>query len=169
MQFGWPLGLPLVDFLGHGLWEVRTRLPNLIARTIFLVDGETTVLLHGFIKKIRTTPPTTNSQPPANESTLMSIPKNRHRGSTLASFLRKEGLYEEVEAVALKKVISLALARQMNRRRISVSALAKKLGTSRAAVNRMLDEENTSLTLNTLSRAASAVGCEVRLEIFPAA
>lgn len=56
VQFGWPLGLPLVDSLGHGLWEVRTRLPTRIARTIFLVDDETIVLLHGFIKKTRTTP-----------------------------------------------------------------------------------------------------------------
>lgn len=56
VQFGWPLGLPLVDSLGHGLWEVRTRLPTRIARTIFLVDDETLVLLHGFIKKTRTTP-----------------------------------------------------------------------------------------------------------------
>ena len=56
VQFGWPLGLPLVDFLGHGLWEIRTRLPNRIARTIFCADGETLVLLHGFLKQTRTTP-----------------------------------------------------------------------------------------------------------------
>jgi phage-related protein len=56
VQFGWPLGLPLVDSLGRGLWEVRTRLPTRIARTIFLVDDETIILLHGFIKKTRTAP-----------------------------------------------------------------------------------------------------------------
>lgn len=99
----------------------------------------------------------------------MSTPKNIHRGSSFITFLRKEGIYEEAEAAALKKVISAAFARQMDRHGITVSELAKKLGTSRAAVNRMLDEENTSLTLHTLSRAASAVGCEVRLEIVSAA
>jgi DNA-binding Xre family transcriptional regulator len=52
---------------------------------------------------------------------------------------------------------------------MTVSQLAERLGTSRAAVNRMLDEANTSITLNTLARAASAVGCQVRLEIVPAA
>ena len=99
----------------------------------------------------------------------MSTRKNIHRGSKFTDFLRHEGIYEEVEAAALKKVIAAALGKQMDRHGITVSDLAKKLGTSRAAVNRMLDEQNTSLTLTTLSRAASAVGCEVRLEIVPAA
>ena len=99
----------------------------------------------------------------------MSTLKNIHRGSSFTKFLRQEGIYEEVEAAALKKVIAAAFAKQMDRRGMSVSELAAKLGTSRAAVNRMLDEQNTSLTLTTLSRAASAVGCEVRLEIVPAA
>jgi phage-related protein len=56
VQFGWPLGLPLVDSLGDGLWEVRSRLPSRIARTIFFVQDETIILLHAFIKKNRTTP-----------------------------------------------------------------------------------------------------------------
>ena len=56
VQFGWPLGLPLVDSLGDGLWEVRSRLPSRIARTIFFVRDETILLLHSFIKKTRTTP-----------------------------------------------------------------------------------------------------------------
>lgn len=99
----------------------------------------------------------------------MSTRKNPHRGSNFTDFLREEGIYEEVEAAALKKVIAAALGKQMDRHGITVSDLAKKLGTSRAAVNRMLDEQNTSLTLTTLSRAASAVGCEVRLAIVPAA
>lgn len=56
-QFGWPMGLPLVDSLGPRLWEIRSRLPTRIARTIFFVDdNETIILLHGFIKKSRTTP-----------------------------------------------------------------------------------------------------------------
>jgi predicted transcriptional regulator len=95
--------------------------------------------------------------------------KNIHRGSSFTGFLRAEGIYEEVEAAALKKVIATALAQQMTLRGMTVSQLAERLGTSRAAVNRVLDEGNTSITLNTLSRAASAVGCKVRLDIVPAA
>ena len=56
VQYGWPLGLPLVDFLGDGLWEVRSRLPSRTARTLFFVHDGIIVLLHGFIKKTRTTP-----------------------------------------------------------------------------------------------------------------
>jgi phage-related protein len=56
VQYGWPLGLPLVDSLGQGLWEVRSRTATRIARTIFFVSHDTVILLHGFIKKTRATP-----------------------------------------------------------------------------------------------------------------
>ena len=98
----------------------------------------------------------------------MSTNKNIHRGSDFADFLREEGIYEEVEAAALKKVISAALAKQMERKGVSVSALAEKLGTSRAALNRVLDEDNTSITLTTLSRTAAALGCRLNLQIVAA-
>ncbi len=56
VQYAWPVGKPLVDNLGDGIWEVRSRLGNRIARTLFVVvDGEI-VLLHGFIKKQQRTP-----------------------------------------------------------------------------------------------------------------
>jgi phage-related protein len=58
VQFGWPLGMPLVRKLEIGLWEVRSKLPNRIARTIFTVDEGMIVLLHGFIKKSQKTPAT---------------------------------------------------------------------------------------------------------------
>lgn len=57
VQFGWPLGMPLVDNLGRGLWEVRTKLSgSRIARIIFFMDSNTMVLVNGFIKKTRKTP-----------------------------------------------------------------------------------------------------------------
>ncbi len=55
VQFAWPLGKPLVDNLGGGLWEVRSRLGNRISRTLFVVVDEEIVLLHGFIKKTEKT------------------------------------------------------------------------------------------------------------------
>jgi phage-related protein len=51
VQFGWPLGMPLVAHLENGIWEVRTRLSTRIARVLFVLDGGVMVLLHGFIKK----------------------------------------------------------------------------------------------------------------------
>lgn len=56
LQYRWPLGMPLVDSLGDGLWEVRSRLPTRIARTLFFVHHEEIILLHGFIKKTQKTP-----------------------------------------------------------------------------------------------------------------
>ncbi len=56
VQFGWPLGMPLVRKLVAGLWEVRSRLPGRIARVTFTADAGQMVLLHGFIKKSQKTP-----------------------------------------------------------------------------------------------------------------
>ena len=56
VQYRWPLGMPLVRNLGSGLWEIRSALPNRIARTLFFVHDGEIVLLHGFIKKTRKTP-----------------------------------------------------------------------------------------------------------------
>jgi phage-related protein len=55
-QFGWPTGMPLIRKLDSGLWEVRSQLPNRIARVIFTVEDDVMVLLHGFIKKSQKTP-----------------------------------------------------------------------------------------------------------------
>jgi phage-related protein len=57
VQYAWPVGKPLVDNLGEGVWEIRSRLPNRIARTLFAVVEEEIVLLHGFLKKRQQTPP----------------------------------------------------------------------------------------------------------------
>ena len=56
VQFGWPLGMPLVDHLEGDIWEVRIRLDNRIARVLFVIDKHTMILLHGFIKKRQKTP-----------------------------------------------------------------------------------------------------------------
>jgi phage-related protein len=56
VQFGWPLGMPVVRKMEPGLWEVRSRLPGRIARVLFTVKGNVMVLLHGFIKKSDKTP-----------------------------------------------------------------------------------------------------------------
>jgi phage-related protein len=56
VQFRWPLGMPLVDYLGSGVWEIRSKLRNRIARTLFFEHEREIVLLHGFIKKTRKTP-----------------------------------------------------------------------------------------------------------------
>ena len=56
VQYAWPVGKPLVDNLGDGIWEVRSRLENRIARTLFAMVNQEIILLHGFIKKIQKAP-----------------------------------------------------------------------------------------------------------------
>jgi phage-related protein len=56
LQIGFPLGMPLCRSIGDGVWELRSSLPNRIARVLFLIDGQTFVVLHGFIKKSQQTP-----------------------------------------------------------------------------------------------------------------
>ena len=56
VQYGWPIGMPVVRKLDAGLWEVRSRLDQRISRILFTVDDDTMVLLHGFIKKSQKTP-----------------------------------------------------------------------------------------------------------------
>ena len=56
VQFGWPIGMPVVDYIERYIWEVRSRLSTRIARVLFTLEGNTMILLHGFIKKERRTP-----------------------------------------------------------------------------------------------------------------
>jgi len=56
VQFGWPLGMPLVRHVEGDVWEVRSRLSNRIARVLFVLESGSMILLHGFIKKDRKTP-----------------------------------------------------------------------------------------------------------------
>jgi DNA-binding phage protein len=93
---------------------------------------------------------------------------NPRIGSDFDGFLRDEGIHDEVLAAALKKTLALKFADQMKARGVTITSLAKKLGTSRAVVHRVLDADNTSLTLNTLARTASALGCRVKLDIIAA-
>jgi antitoxin HicB len=96
---------------------------------------------------------------------FMTMDKRMRFEDDYTERLREEGLYADVEAAMLKKVIAATLARQMERRGVTISSLAKSLGTSRAALNRVLDPANTSITLMTLARTAAALGCKVKMEI----
>jgi len=89
----------------------------------------------------------------------------KHRGSTFDDFLKEEGLYEEVQALAIKKIIALEIAALMKKQRLTKERMAKKMRTSRTQLDRLLDPLNTSVTLTTLTKAAAAVGQRVRIEL----
>lgn len=95
--------------------------------------------------------------------------RSKHRGSSFDSFLKEEGLLEEVSAAALKRVIAWQLEQLMKQHAVTKSTLADRMQTSRAQVDRLLDHDNPALTLESLSGAARALGQVVRIELLPAA
>ena len=90
--------------------------------------------------------------------------KNRHVGSDFDDFLRDEGLLADAEAVAIKRVLAYQLAALMKKQRITKAELARRMRTSRSALDRLLDPENPSVTLQTAHRAAQALGKRLRIE-----
>lgn len=91
--------------------------------------------------------------------------KHPNIGSSLDDLLEEKGILEEVNAAALKRVISLQIEDEMRRSKISKSDLAKRMHTSRMAVDRLLDTTNGSVTLSTLGRVASALGRRLSVEL----
>jgi antitoxin HicB len=92
----------------------------------------------------------------------MNAKRNRkrfdHSGSSFDSFLEEEGIREEVEAVAIKRVLAWQLEQEMKRQQKTKQAMARQLRTSRSQLDRLLDPQNASVTLDTMSRAARALG-----------
>jgi predicted XRE-type DNA-binding protein len=92
--------------------------------------------------------------------------KNNAIGSSFDDFLAEEELTEEVEAGAIKKLIAYQLREAIEKEQLTKTALAAQLYTSRAAVNRLLDPENESITLLTLKRAAMVLGKKLHLQLL---
>ncbi len=88
----------------------------------------------------------------------------KHIGSSFDEFLKEEALLEDATAVALKRVIAWQIAEEMKVQQITKTELAKRMHTSRAALNRLLDEADPSLTLTTLASAAAALGQKVTIQ-----
>jgi hypothetical protein len=90
------------------------------------------------------------------------IMANKHIGSDIDEFLAEEAILEEATATAMKRVIAWQIEQETK------SAMATRMKTSRAALNRLLDETDTSLTLTTLASAATALGKKFRFELLAA-
>ena len=93
---------------------------------------------------------------------------NSHVGSDFDNFLREEDLYDQAQAVAVKRVIAFQLERNMQKAQLSKVDMAKRMRTTRAQLDRLLNPENPATTLQTLVRAASAVGKQVRVSFVDA-
>lgn len=86
-------------------------------------------------------------------------------GSSFEDFLKREGIAEEVHEGAVKLTIAYQIAEEMKARNISKTDMARELGTSRAAIDRLLNPDSDAVTLATLKRAASFLGKKLRLEL----
>jgi antitoxin HicB len=86
-------------------------------------------------------------------------------GSSFDDFLKEDGIYEAVNAQAIKRVLARQLDELMRREDISKTELATRMKTSRAQLDRLLNPENDSVTLGTLARAAQAIGRHLPIEL----
>jgi hypothetical protein len=89
----------------------------------------------------------------------------KHLGGDFDDFLRRERLLEGATATATKRVIAFQIAREMKRRKLTKSAMATRMKTSRAALERLLDPSNPSVTISMLERAAMALNRKLRIEL----
>lgn len=94
--------------------------------------------------------------------------KKNHRGGDFREFLKEAGILGEVEARALKQAMSLQISRLLKEKSVTKAEMAARMKTSRAAVDRLLDASNSPVTLNTLGKAARALGRKVKIELVPA-
>jgi antitoxin HicB len=102
----------------------------------------------------------------------MSVRKNRkrvnHSGSTFDSFLEEEGIREEVEAVAIKRVLAWQLQQAMQEQQKTKQSVARQLRTSRSQLDRLLDPRNVSVTLDTIARVAKVLGKRLIIRVADA-
>lgn len=87
-------------------------------------------------------------------------------GSSFDSWLREEGIYHETTNTAIKRVVARQVEAAMQEKGFTKAEMAKRMHTSRAALNRLLDPDNNAVTLSTLQKAAAVVGREIRLELL---
>jgi antitoxin HicB len=91
------------------------------------------------------------------------MPTNKHKGSHFDNFLEEENILEDAEAVAIKRVIAFELEKKIKKVHLSKSEIAQKMHTSRSALDRLLDPNNTSITLSTLVKAAHFAGKKLKV------
>ncbi len=94
--------------------------------------------------------------------------RNPHLGSTFDDFLQEDGSYDEVQAIAVKRVLAFQVEEGMKKAGLTKAEMARRMRTTRAQLDRLLDPDNPSTTLQTLVRAAGAVGKRLRISLVKA-
>lgn len=99
---------------------------------------------------------------------MSNTKKTASVGSSLDDFLHEQNLYNEAEQEATKRVLSFQIEKAMGELNLTKSALASQMGTSRSALDRLLDPSNDSVTLETLKKVAQATGQRLEIKLVPA-
>jgi antitoxin HicB len=94
--------------------------------------------------------------------------KNSYIGSSLDSLFEEEGTLNEIDSIAAKRVIAWQIQQEMAQKNLSKTEMAAQMQTSRSSLDRLLDPDNASVTLDTLERAARVIGKKVRFELVDA-
>lgn len=92
---------------------------------------------------------------------------NPHTGSSLEDLMREDGIYEDAKEAAIKAILARRISSAMKEQHLTKALMAERMKTSRSQLDRLLDPDNDSVTLDTLKRAASAVGMRIELELHP--
>ena len=129
--------MPVCRPLGRVLWEVRRTLPD--NRGPQTHEGDRAL-------KRRTT-------------------KKTGIGTAFDDYLKDEGTYEATQSVAIKRVLAWQIEKAMKKQRLTKAEMARRMETSRSQLDRLLDPDSNSVTLETLTRAARAIGRQVKLEL----
>jgi antitoxin HicB len=148
VEFGWP-GMPLCKSLAGGLWEVRSK-HGRIARN--------------FLCRARPYGPVAWGHCPKTVKGDRAM-KNKHLGSSFDDFLKEQGIHDDAHAHAIKRALAWQIQEAMTAQGLSKSEMAKRMNTSRAQLDRLLDPENDKVQLDTVQRAAAAVGRKLHLEL----
>src|SRR5579864_6829614 len=96
---------------------------------------------------------------------MKAIADNPNRGSSFEDFLKEEGILEASTTTAVKRVLAWQIEQAMRAQRITKSAMAARMHTSRSQLERLLDPEKTGVSLETMQRAAAVIGRGLRIEL----
>lgn len=91
---------------------------------------------------------------------------NKHLGSSFDDFLEEEGLLAEVEATAIKRIIAYQIEQEIKNKGWTKTEMAKRMKTSRSSLDRLLDPQNSSVSLQTITKAVSTLGKKLKIELI---
>ena len=165
VEFSWPIGMPLCPTIGQRIMGGSQRhygRPHR-ARAVLRAQGKNGAVARLHQENAENAACRYRFSDKTEKGTHMK--KKGRVGSSFDDFLKEEGIYEEVTARAIKRVLARQLDTLMQDQGMNKTTLAKRMKTSRAQLDRLLDPDNESVTLGTLARAAKAVGRQLRMEL----